>query len=785
MAFTPTDVRLGGSFVQDLSGFQRDTLELGSFFAGKVKQKANEEEREAEKIASKQAAAAEVAYMSTSKNDSFETFARIASESNGDLDAYNNSAQAARDAILKDVPEIYKAGIEQTVDTIETKHRLNIMAADKNKKDARIRTDISTTVDTMTTEMFNFAAQGNDVGDLLNELKIVVDDSVNAGAYTYTEGVNVMKGARKEVQEQGIRFKMGKTYESDGAGAALADLDSVEQPSTWTPDEWDTFKRSIRADFSRRNSNVATDKRKREIMAAKEVNKFLNAKSTGFNVSQKETADINAMAQEFPELQRKLADVEDIAAFALLPMDEQRELINETNSGDLDDAPLFKSMVQTYSDIRRLAKDDVITLAINQGVPEIPIDLNNIDPVALEEIVARSDALEARYGVGAILSKPQLEALTEQLPSMTIQEKVRLANSLTGAPSVWGEISGKGAGVFAMTGAIGDQTLMGQVFTGQELLNNKLRVSPTPKEYLPIFREIVGDIPDVDGVLGSIYGREDGKNVLDTALAHYAATSPIGKFEEEAFRESVQAVTGGVGDINGYKVQLARYTDIEPLEDYIDDFSADDVAALGGVLGMTDEQAAKIVQGSRLKNMKMDNNEVTGYRVLSEYGPMTKPDGSPFIITWSVEEAEEAAEYKRLNRRLKGSFVNFDDTDPFSDNQPSEVQVNESVPAVEDVLKANASKNFVKRIMNPKNFPVIDNGDGSVSTHRMASGETDGRFIAYPTITQDKDGSLRQREDRDAFNHAMKTGEFIEFNTDQEAREFAEGGYKVAAGWEI
>ena len=39
MAFTPTDVRLGGSFVQNLSSFQQNTNQLSKFFSEKRTEK--------------------------------------------------------------------------------------------------------------------------------------------------------------------------------------------------------------------------------------------------------------------------------------------------------------------------------------------------------------------------------------------------------------------------------------------------------------------------------------------------------------------------------------------------------------------------------------------------------------------------------------------------------------------------------------------------------------------------------------------------------------------------
>ncbi len=91
--------------------------------------------------------------------------------------------------------------------------------------------------------------------------------------------------------------------------------------------------------------------------------------------------------------------------------------------------------------------------------------------------------------------------------------------------------------------------------------------------------------------------------------------------------------------------------------------------------------------------------------------------------------------------------------------------------------------NFVQRYLYPSKYPVINNDDGTISTHRMASAETDGKFISYPTIVQEPDGSLIELEDDAAFERAMQSGEFLEFPTDEEAKAYAEGGYKEKFGY--
>lgn len=89
-------------------------------------------------------------------------------------------------------------------------------------------------------------------------------------------------------------------------------------------------------------------------------------------------------------------------------------------------------------------------------------------------------------------------------------------------------------------------------------------------------------------------------------------------------------------------------------------------------------------------------------------------------------------------------------------------------------LKANAGKNFVQRITNASDWPVMENPGGGYSSHRMANA---GNY-AYPTLFYSKDtNALYAPEDPGA--EARKTGEFIEFPDPEAAAKFAENQYKV------
>ena len=68
------------------------------------------------------------------------------------------------------------------------------------------------------------------------------------------------------------------------------------------------------------------------------------------------------------------------------------------------------------------------------------------------------------------------------------------------------------------------------------------------------------------------------------------------------------------------------------------------------------------------------------------------------------------------------------------------------------------------------------NEDGSVSTHVMSYGEADGRFYAFPTLFQNKEGEWIEPED--PFKYARENGELQLFDSEEQASEYSEGSWK-------
>jgi hypothetical protein len=97
------------------------------------------------------------------------------------------------------------------------------------------------------------------------------------------------------------------------------------------------------------------------------------------------------------------------------------------------------------------------------------------------------------------------------------------------------------------------------------------------------------------------------------------------------------------------------------------------------------------------------------------------------------------------------------------------------------ILQENKRKNFVRRILKPDKYPSVTLEDGAPASHMMAYGEWDGKYYVYPTIIQAKGSDeLTVLSEEDAQLYAQETGEYIEFDNEEDAAWFSgDEGYKT------
>ena len=79
---------------------------------------------------------------------------------------------------------------------------------------------------------------------------------------------------------------------------------------------------------------------------------------------------------------------------------------------------------------------------------------------------------------------------------------------------------------------------------------------------------------------------------------------------------------------------------------------------------------------------------------------------------------------------------------------------------------------WLQRIANYQDYPVLLNPEGTHSTHSMMWGESDGKYVVFPTVVMQGD-SLVRLNPQDALRHAAQTNSLLRFDTPEEAQSFS------------
>ena len=251
-----------------------------------------------------------------------------------------------------------------------------------------------------------------------------------------------------------------------------------------------------------------------------------------------------------------------------------------------------------------------------------PVELDLKDSATFDARVKQVEYLSQHYGQPiSPLTDDEASMLVHGLEKMSPRDKTQLAKSIGAAPAVWKQLDAKNAGLFAMTGAIGDENIMEAVFRGQEKIKDGLAPTIMKADYLTAFDDYVDDV----------YAGKDRKEMLNASMAYYAATTDKDEFNASDFEDAMEAVSGGVGKINGYKVELPRNVDEDDFDDYIDEFTTDMAAEFGTVTGYTSEQVAEAVRKGRIVS-----NGSNRYYVVDN--PSSKAGGSRLMDSETGEE---------------------------------------------------------------------------------------------------------------------------------------------------
>jgi len=446
--------------------------------------------------------------------------------------------------------------------------------------------------------------------------------SLEVGVIDSEEYQAKIKKFKKDLSRGKVRQDIGKD--------PLAALESIRN------NEYEALSAEEQSQFEAMAiTEIAQVKNKSTVAAKKQATELVKDTILSLNnnylVRDDELASAE-LAAPLAGLQEELMIAKGSSKFITLPKATRDKMLGEiTEAHGVQGAELRFNLENASETIESELDKDAYGFAVKQDIiKEIPIDLN--DPTSFQARLEQAEYLSVHYGRPIPpLSEDEAGLFVDLLPSSTPKQKVLMALSFRDNDAVWSQLDRKNAGLFAMTGAIGDPSIMEGVFKGQQLLKDKMiNLDEDSKTLLSAFDSIVG---------GAYVGR-DRVHMFDASVAYYASLNAPGLesgfFSDDSFEDAIKSVSGGIGVIRGEKLELPRGIDKGDFTDYIDSVSSETVAEHGGVWGMSDKQVSDLIRKPQTGIIGVANNR---YAVIVNDAMLMTGDGSkPFLLSFDADK---------------------------------------------------------------------------------------------------------------------------------------------------
>jgi hypothetical protein len=588
--------------------------------------------------------ALESAYLAQVSTDAKNEFTKLIAQAPDDTAAFNTLAEKAIAGIKTGVDPRYVDVIDSTLNNYLATAQTKVFAAEqaKNRRianEARLEAIQSASV-----RAASLSREGNrqDAMAEVMEAEVTIDSMVATGDLSAEKAGELKRANRREVLEQDYKFQLDQKVEAEGYSAAFQALDKFERDKDFTPDEWAAFKSNAATELSRAKSIQDASQVAQEKQTQKAITDFENAVSLGVDVDPQEKARVQGLV-EGTEYEARFNRINTVAAYSVMPTRDRNQVLQKAGeaAARLENTEDYAALLTAEQKIRERLNKDAFQFGVDQGLVDFkPFDYT--DPNSLAERVSQADILAEHYGVQVSpLTEVEVSTLANGINNMTVDEKMALANTLSQAPTLWGELDKKNQKAFAMAGAIGDPDVMRAIFQGQELIKEKLvQVPPKTGEfgYLVPFEDYVQDV----------YGTDDKAAIMQAAIAHYSAVQIPGEaFDKDLFEESLKAVAGTMEEVNGFRTVMPRGVEPDQFETFIDNIDADYIESIGGVANMTTEMAVDVIKNSRLYATGENFYEVRVNGMQS----LMKKDGTPLVISYTPEAAGGVSARDQARRR--------------------------------------------------------------------------------------------------------------------------------------
>ena len=594
-------------------------------------------------------AAMKSAYLSQVSTDAKEQIERIAAQYPNDVQAFKSNIGQYTQGLLQGVGEEFQDDISATVNNYVANAETRVFKSEIVKNRESAKESVNTRLDGLTREVEEVSRSGDrdQAETSFLEFETLLNSQVSIDAIDLDVAEEQKRIARNKLESGLLKAELQPDIESANHTEAYKKLRDFDRPASFTPGEWESFKATAATEIGRDQSIYNASKKVADQNAKKEFKDYATAVSLGWKVSPEQTARVE-QAVAGTDLAAELESTQRLAQYSLMPSSQRQKVLSEADTGVLEDASEYQKLLVTEQNIQKELAKDPLKFGSDQGI----VDLDTFDPFSPESLTSRLSQAEiasTHYGVPvAPITDTEAQALSDQITEMTVTEKIALAETLQQAPEIWGTIAGKNQAVFSQAGAIGDRNIMQRVFEGQEAIALKTVQSPSARDYLSPFEDYVGNV----------YGLEDKAATRDAALAYYAATQTPGlDFDKDLFIDSIEAVTGGIAKVNGFKTQLPRGIDDNQFNEFIDAIDQQFIDENGG-LGFIDP-----VTGTRnpypetyinevIKNSEVTNKNNSEYLFTNGSSVFVRMDnGQPFTFSYDVNVVARQKANKATRRR--------------------------------------------------------------------------------------------------------------------------------------
>ena len=630
--FTPTGVdQSGAKRMQALAGLAEQVGGMAEQFGIDKAEEAKIEAKEAQQIASKEATKLTAAQLAYRKTDGIEQIEQIAIDFAEDPDGYTDAIKVYRDSAIASAPPDLRPNLALAFAPRIASNYATINSAFLKKSEKESNKSLDDSISASTVDLEKYVRSGNSDGvaqNLPDAIAMINARGENDPLYNEAEEINKLNNA---LYEQGALKMLDDIVETDGFVAAMTALEDFQDkplPKGYSQDDLRAFTRSAQEDLSRQKArlNAASTQISKE--ATKAVNNFTDAIGLGFSVSPEEVSRVQGLVTT-PEQQDKINVAQGIAAFSVMSAESRKQIIANSQTGQLSDVQTYKQMIAKNDSLTALAKKDGYALGVKQGlIEEVPFDIS--DPNSYLQREDQAQMLSDHYGVPVPpLNDGEATTLALAVNQMDASERTDLANSFSPSSNIFAQLDEKGQGLFAFASSIGDEAVMKEIFLGMDIVNEGTQ-GKLPEGYKDIFNDVVGNSLPAGAA----------RQVLDAAIALEAYNKELST--PDTLKDSIQRASGGIKEINNHKVLLPRGVDKNTFEDYIDDFTPENVESFGGILNHTPEQAARAVSNGRIISLGsnrygvMIGKDKNITATIPNNNPLLKPQ--PFIFSYRQPE---------------------------------------------------------------------------------------------------------------------------------------------------